>query len=188
VGFLSIDIEPELLAQPFRGEHMAFCHATALPDLARLCQALDRADSELRANELITALVNAVVDTGALTDAGAARTDAPDRAAIRRAQEFLMARSEGNPRLEEIASAAGLNKFVLLRQFRRSLGTTPHAYLIQLRIERARALLARGASAAEAAATAGFADQPHMTRQFKRLVGLTPGAYARAARALVSRP
>jgi AraC-like DNA-binding protein len=182
VGFLSIDVAPELCSPAVNATAMSFCRADALPDLAHLRAELDRADTPLRAQELIAGLVVAVIDAGALP------SDGSDRAAVRRAQDFLIARPEENPSLEDIAGAAGLNKFTLLRQFRRSLGTTPHAYLILLRIERARGLLARGVPAVEAAALSGFADQAHMTRQFKRLVGLTPTAYARAARTLVGVP
>jgi AraC-like DNA-binding protein len=51
---------------------------------------------------------------------------------------------------------------------------------VNLRIARARALLAGGASPAAVAADCGFADQPHLTRTFKRVVGVTPARYARA--------
>ncbi|WP_449405942.1 helix-turn-helix domain-containing protein [Massilia phosphatilytica] len=79
-----------------------------------------------------------------------------------------------------------------LRQFAGATGLTPHAYLIQRRIEAARALLARGAALADAAAASGFADQSHMTRIFIRtylalamlLVGSTVVASKIAAGAL----
>jgi AraC-like DNA-binding protein len=57
---------------------------------------------------------------------------------------------------------------------------TPHAFQVNLRVARARALLAGGAAPAAVAADCGFADQPHLTRTFKRAVGISPGAYARA--------
>jgi AraC-like DNA-binding protein len=67
----------------------------------------------------------------------------------------------------------GVSRFVLVRYFRRELGTTPHAWLLQLRVERA-----RGMAATAVAADTGFADQAHFSRVFKRIVGLTPRAYA----------
>jgi AraC-like DNA-binding protein len=57
---------------------------------------------------------------------------------------------------------------------------TPHAYLMQVRADRARRLIAGGTPLAEAAAGSGFADQSHMTRLFIRAYGITPGAYAAA--------
>lgn len=50
------------------------------------------------------------------------------------------------------------------------------------RMALARQLIARGATLADAAASAGFADQSHMTRAFVRLLGVTPANYAAAMR------
>ena len=63
------------------------------------------------------------------------------------------------------------------RAFRAAYGTSPHAYLIQLRLLRARRLLAAGMRPALAAAECGFADQSHLGRRFRRAYGLTPAAY-----------
>ena len=54
---------------------------------------------------------------------------------------------------------------------------SPHAYLIQLRLEKARQLISKGKSIADAALLAGFSDQSHLTRSFKKRYGLTPGRY-----------
>lgn len=82
--------------------------------------------------------------------------------------------------LSELAAATGLDRFVLLRAFARATGLTPHAYLVQRRIDLARRLIAAGQPLAEAALGSGFADQSHMTRVFVRKYGISPGAYARA--------
>ena len=58
----------------------------------------------------------------------------------------------------------------------------PHAWLVQQRAERARALVRAGFTLGEAAIDAGFADQSHMTRVFVRQFGFTPGAWQRAVR------
>jgi AraC family transcriptional regulator len=55
---------------------------------------------------------------------------------------------------------------------------SPHQYLIQVRVNNARALLMAGAGKRSVAAVAeavGFADQSHLTRHMKRLLGVTPG-------------
>jgi AraC-like DNA-binding protein len=83
--------------------------------------------------------------------------------------------------LSDLARAGGLSKFQLLRGFVRATGLTPHAYLMQRRIEMVRHLIARGESLAEAAFAGGFADQSHMTRIFVRNYGISPGAYARVS-------
>jgi AraC-like DNA-binding protein len=82
--------------------------------------------------------------------------------------------------LEDLAGECGLGRFRLLRDFARTTGLTPHAYLLQRRTELARRLIAAGTPLAEAAIAAGFADQSHMTRNFTRRYGYTPGAYLAA--------
>jgi AraC-like DNA-binding protein len=84
------------------------------------------------------------------------------------------------PTLGELAALAGLGKFQLLRRFSKAYGTTPHAWLMQHRAERARALIAQGLPLIEAASASGFADQSHLTRVFVRRFGFTPGAWQRA--------
>lgn len=86
--------------------------------------------------------------------------------------------------LGELAAAAGLSRFQLIRMFRRATGLTPHAYLIQRRVDDARQRILAGTGLAEAAAIAGFADQSHMTRAFSARYGFTPGRLA-AARNIV---
>ena len=82
--------------------------------------------------------------------------------------------------LAELASLAGASRFQLLRGFVREMGITPHAYLIQRRVCVARQLLAAGETPAQAAITAGFADQSHLTRAFVRYLGITPARYRAA--------
>lgn len=81
------------------------------------------------------------------------------------------------PSLAELAAAAGLSPYTALRRFRRELGITPHAYLIQYRVRQASNALFEGVSLAEASLSAGFADQSHMSRAFVRQFGITPGQW-----------
>jgi transcriptional regulator GlxA family with amidase domain len=59
-------------------------------------------------------------------------------------------------------------------------GTTPKQYQLQLRIARARGLLAHGSRPAVVAQQTGFVDQAHFHRYFARFMGVTPNAYRRA--------
>lgn len=77
--------------------------------------------------------------------------------------------------LADLADVAGLSPTYLIRQFKKTTGLTPHQYLIQRRVERARALLIKGNSTiAEVAWAVGFTDQSHLDRHFKRLLGVSP--------------
>lgn len=82
--------------------------------------------------------------------------------------------------LTALAREAGLSRYQFLRSFARVTGLTPHAYLMQRRIHRARQLIGRGMRLAEVAADSGFSDQSHMTRLFVRSFGMAPGTYAKA--------
>jgi AraC-like DNA-binding protein len=102
------------------------------------------------------------------------------RPEVERARRILAGRLVDPPTLEELAAGLGIGPFALSRAFRAVHGLPPHAYLNQLRVDRARALLASGRRAGEVAVEVGFADQPHLTRHFKRHLGVPPVAYQRA--------
>lgn len=82
--------------------------------------------------------------------------------------------------LTDLASMAGLSRYQTLRGFARMTGLTPHAYVIQRRLDAARALIRNGCTLADAAVAVGFSDQSHMHRIFVARHGFTPGAYAAA--------
>ncbi|MBK5565757.1 AraC family transcriptional regulator [Ensifer sp. SSB1] len=84
--------------------------------------------------------------------------------------------------LADLATEARLSRFQLVRNFASAVGLTPHAYIVQRRIDLARRLIGEGTPLAEAAFAAGFADQSHMTRVFVSKYGLSPGLYAEARR------
>lgn len=96
--------------------------------------------------------------------------------AVSAAVEFIEGAYARDIALADVAQAAHVSPFHLSRQFKKTMGMTPHHFLIRTRVESARALLAAGSrSLAEVAAAVGFADQSHLTRHFKRLLGVTPG-------------
>ncbi|MEJ1977757.1 MAG: AraC family ligand binding domain-containing protein [Acetobacteraceae bacterium] len=102
----------------------------------------------------------------------------PDARVARRARERLhdaMAEDIGADALARAAGAA--DRFQLARAFRAAYGTSPHAYLVQIRLLAARRLLADGERPAAVAMACGFADQSHLGRWFRRAYGLTPAAY-----------
>ncbi|MFB8761693.1 helix-turn-helix domain-containing protein [Nocardiopsis alba] len=102
------------------------------------------------------------------------------RPEVELARELLTGALIDPPSLEELAARVGLGPFALNRAFRSRYGLPPHAYLNQLRVDRARTLLAAGRPVGEVASEVGFADQPHLTRHFRRHLGVPPGAYQRA--------
>lgn len=106
------------------------------------------------------------------------RFDAPsDVAAVDVARQMLVERVADRITLDELAAAAGVSRSHLSRAFRQVEGLPPHTYQNQLRIQRAKSLLASGASLSDAASGVGFADQSHFTRVFREFTGATPGQY-----------
>ena len=79
--------------------------------------------------------------------------------------------------LAEFASAAHVDRFQVIRDFKRLTGLTPGSFIRNHRLRRARRLIEAGADLAQAAAEAGFADQSHLTRVFRAIVGVTPGEF-----------
>ncbi|MGF6773750.1 AraC family transcriptional regulator [Paraburkholderia sp. GAS199] len=97
-----------------------------------------------------------------------------------RAKDMLLAKTNGNVSLEEIASACNLSRSYFIRAFRETTHRTPHQWLLEQRIERAREMLRQSdASLSEIAIACGFSDQSHFTRTFSQLVGVPPGTWRR---------
>lgn len=80
-------------------------------------------------------------------------------------------------RLDEICEAAGLSPSYLIRAFKQHYGMTPHAYLVNQRVQYAQQQLRQGRLIADVALLAGFADQAHLQRAFKQHLAATPGQY-----------
>jgi AraC family transcriptional regulator len=79
--------------------------------------------------------------------------------------------------LQTLAAVVGLGMWTFTRHFRESFGRTPHAYIIERRIDQARHLLVQSSlPIKEIALLCGFADQAHMTRIFKTHLHTTPAA------------
>lgn len=76
-----------------------------------------------------------------------------------------------------LADACGMSHTQFIRRFRAALGTTPGAYMQNLRVNGARRLLSQGMALVDTAHVMGFADQAHMQRTFKAHHAMTPGDY-----------
>lgn len=107
-------------------------------------------------------------------------TSLPSRAAripaqLRPALDAL----QGQPlaSLEHLARLAGMSRYQLIRAFRAATGMTPHAYQLNLSVNRARDGVQAGNALADIACELGFADQSHLQRVFKAHAAITPGRY-----------
>lgn len=84
--------------------------------------------------------------------------------------------------LADLAGAVSLSQYHFARRFKEATGTTPHNYVMNARLDRARHLLvrARSMSLAEVSIACGFSDQSHMTKVFRTQLATTPGRFRNA--------
>jgi AraC family transcriptional regulator len=101
-------------------------------------------------------------------------------AVLRRATEFLYAEMNRNPGLTELATAVGMNVHHFSRLFKRSTGLAPHQYLVNMRLERAKQMLADGRSPIiEIAYEVGYANPSQFSAFFRKRTGLSPTEFRR---------
>jgi AraC-like DNA-binding protein len=103
--------------------------------------------------------------------------------AVERARAYLQNRPTQSVTLPEVGAVAGVTISHLVRSFSRAVGLPPRSYHAQVRLARARRLLAEGKSATWVAYECGFADQSHLSRRFKECHGVTPGTFQAQYRA-----
>ena len=110
-------------------------------------------------------------------------------AALQRALHYVDAHLSQPPRVSELAAAACVSRFHLVRLFRTGTGASPLRYVRRRRIERALQLLP-GAQLPMAclAQQLGFFDQSHFVRSFRAETGCSPGQFLAGDAALLLPP
>jgi AraC family transcriptional regulator len=99
---------------------------------------------------------------------------------MRRLIEFVEEHLDRDLSLKEMAEEIGMSPFYLPRAFRSALGKSPHQYVLERRIERARELLLNtDLPTVDIALASGFSSQSHLSNWFVRMVGIPPAAYRR---------
>jgi AraC family transcriptional regulator len=99
----------------------------------------------------------------------------PDK--LKRVLGYIQDRLETELSVAGIANAVSMSPYHFMRLFKKSTGKSPHQYVIEERVRKAKDLIATGKlSVCEAAYRVGFVDQSHLSRHFKRVFGLPPKA------------
>jgi AraC family transcriptional regulator len=97
-----------------------------------------------------------------------------------RVLDYIGDNLDENLSLSTLADIAGMNLFYFARLFKQSTRMSPHQYVLDQRIQRAKQLLRNSPiTIFEASVRTGFVDQAHFTKVFRRLVGVTPTQYRR---------
>ncbi|MDK1389081.1 AraC family transcriptional regulator [Sinorhizobium sp. 8-89] len=84
--------------------------------------------------------------------------------------------------MAEVASICGLSTSHFIRAFKKSTGRTPHRWLTEHRIQKAKGLILGETPIAEIAVSCGFADQSHLTHVFSSICDVSPAAWRRMQR------
>lgn len=81
-------------------------------------------------------------------------------------------------KLTDLAQLLGMSQSHFSHLFKQSMGISPHQYLLQQRVERAKQLLKQTErSVMEIALACGFDSHSHLSKQFRQSTGMTPKAY-----------
>jgi len=101
--------------------------------------------------------------------------------ALRKAERYIREHFVDNPRLDEVATAAGLSPAYFSTVFKDEIGESFSDFINRLKIEKAAGLLVDSdLSLADVADTCGFQDQSWFSRVFKRHMGVSPGRFREA--------
>lgn len=97
------------------------------------------------------------------------------RTQLQRSIDYIHTHLDQDLSLAEIADAIDISPVYFSRLFKQAIGTSPHQYVIQQRVEQAKKMLSNTDLAiSDIALQVGFSSQSHLTQQFKRVTGMTP--------------
>lgn len=185
--YIHVDLDPSWLRKAAgRDVRVASCFGKSDPVLAAFAHVL------LASLDGDTSLLPAFADTVAMgialhlvenyAESGTAPRNAPalSRREMRVIIEAVEAEIETDWPVARLAALLDLSPFHFSRAFKRSFGTTPHAYVTAQRMERA-ASLVRGSNApfSDIASETGYCSPAHFSQSFRRYWGVTPMAYRR---------
>ncbi|MBD3886428.1 helix-turn-helix transcriptional regulator [Phormidium tenue FACHB-886] len=96
-------------------------------------------------------------------------------AQVQQAIDYIHAYLNRDLSLTEIAGVINISPTYFASLFKQAMGISPHQYVIQQRVERAKVMLKKTDLAiVDIALQVGFSSQSHLTQHFKRLTGMTP--------------
>ena len=94
---------------------------------------------------------------------------------MQQAIDYIHTHLDRDLSLAELASVVNISPAYFASLFKQAMGTSPHQYVIQQRVERAKLMLSTtDLTIADIALQTGFSSQSHLTQQFKHLTGMTP--------------
>lgn len=99
-----------------------------------------------------------------------------DTKRLRRVTSYIKEHISQKISLAQLATEAQLSPYHFSRAFKIATGFTPHAYVVQCRVEQAKCLIKQGNKTLEYISfVTGFSSQSQMTRVFNKVLGISPG-------------
>jgi AraC family transcriptional regulator len=145
--------------------------------------ALDRMYGEALSTALAVHLLR---EYGAAVPGPKKRHPRLPREKLVRAVEYIQDQLGTDLTVSGIAQAVYMSPYHFTKLFKESTGQSPHQYVIDARVKKAKELLTTGKfSISEVAHHVGFADQAHLTRHFKRVFGSPPNKLLRRLQIVV---
>ncbi len=96
---------------------------------------------------------------------------------FKKTKEFIDKNINENITLLEIENEVKVNQYKIIRIFKDKIYLTPHAYLMNSKINKAKELIKKGVDISDVYFLLGFFDQSHFIRNFKKIVAVTPKQY-----------
>lgn len=156
-------------------------HQPRVVDLARMIAAETARPS--RHPQMFEALVQALlIDLFAVPPEGETAQGGLTPRQMRQLTAHMAARLHLRVPVAELAGRVGLSESWFAHAFKKTTGTTPHRWQMDLRMARVRQMLTEPAETlAHVAAATGFSDQAHLSRAFRNANGTTPSDWRRRA-------
>ncbi len=151
-------------------------HAELKPIFDQICKYCSRNDaySNARMSSLITQYITEILCTRFI--GSKANSDIDKKLA--EVREYMKCNIEKKISVEELADMVHISKYYFLRIFKSKIGSSPHEYLVNLRINKTKELLINTNYTLETiAGVAGFSDSRSLIMSFKKNTGMSPGRY-----------
>ncbi|MDC7125371.1 MAG: AraC family transcriptional regulator [Spirochaetales bacterium] len=131
--------------------------------------------SELEIEKEVISFFESIIPQNTLNKTTAKKDDK-----LALAGNMIKANPEKPLSIDALADIAEMSKYSFIRKYNKSFGLTPHADIVNKRIQKAIELLGTSKSLTDIAIECGFTDQSHFIKQFKLHCGMRPSEYRNA--------
>lgn len=161
----------------YNGDLVSFSQAKKLTgnQVRKLMGFIEQLVTEKNPDTLENILIELLLDFGEKDISETTAANASD--VVKTIHEYILNHVNEDITLDKLQQISGLNKFSIIRNFKKLYITTPAAYHLQYRVAEAKRLLNKGADVFDICEELRFYDQAHLIREFKKMYGITPGTY-----------